>query len=141
MNRPCPQGPQGCGASRTRSLARFPIMDEQTEGLGLDPAGVNVAERVAVQARVEFAAVTDNAATDSISRDLAAGRFPAPTRPALEYLQSLTPRGGRVLDLGTHVGSFTLAAAALGYEVVGVEASPRNAALLKASLEKNGFKN
>src|SRR4051812_7617399 len=103
-------------------------MDErQAEGPWLDPAGLRVAERVVVQARVEFAAVTDEAATDSISLDLAEGRFPASTRPAVEYLQAMTPRGGRVLDLGTHVGSFTLAAAALGYDVVGIEASPRNA--------------
>src|SRR3954447_25719250 len=114
--------------------------DGRGEQVTLDPAGVIVAERVVVQARVEFAAVTDAAATDSISRDLAAGRFPAATRPAVGYLQSIARPGARVLDLDTHVGSFTLAAAALGYEVVGVEASPRNAALLQASLVKNGYR-
>jgi FkbM family methyltransferase len=57
----------------------------------------------------------------------------------IELLEALVPPGGRVLDLGTHVGTFTLTAAALGYEVVGVEASPRNASLLRASLERNGF--
>ncbi len=45
-----------------------------------------------------------------------------------------------MLDLGTHVGTFTLAAAALGYEVIGVEASPQNAALLRAGLEHNAFR-
>lgn len=105
----------------------------------LDPAQVKFVESVEVQAGVRFAAVTDVSARDPICMDLADGRFPASTREAVECLQEMTPRGGRVLDLGTHVGSFTLAAAALGYEVVGVEASPRNASLLQASLERNGF--
>src|SRR5262245_45259683 len=123
------------------SQRRFTVMDDgRGEELTVDPAGVIVSERVMVQARVEFAAVTDRAATDPISRDFVAGRFPAGTRPAVEYLQAMVRPGARVLDLGTHIGSFTLAAAALGYEVVGVEASPRNAALLRASLIKNGFR-
>lgn len=44
-----------------------------------------------------------------------------------------------VLDLGGHVGTFSLAAASLGCRVITVEASPQNAALLKASVKANNF--
>src|SRR5262249_9525790 len=47
--------------------------------------------------------------------------------------------GQRVLDLGAHLGSFALAAAAAGCRVAAVDASPRNVALLRASKEQNGF--
>ncbi|WP_406696106.1 FkbM family methyltransferase [Singulisphaera sp. Ch08] len=100
---------------------------------------IRVIDRIGVQPGLTFSAVIDARALDSISLDLAAGRFPSSTRPAIEYLQATTPRGGRVLDLGTHIGTFTLAAAALGYEVMGVEASPQNVSLLRASLQKNRF--
>lgn len=104
-----------------------------------ETTGFRVIDRIEVKPGLTFSAVIDSAASDAISQGLAAGRFPTSTRPAIEYLQASTPRGGRVLDLGTHVGTFTLAAAALGYEVIGVEASPQNASLLRASLQYNGF--
>src|SRR5262249_46279022 len=44
-----------------------------------------------------------------------------------------------VLDLGAHVGSFSLVAAALGCNVLAVEACPWNTALLHASAARNGF--
>jgi hypothetical protein len=47
--------------------------------------------------------------------------------------------GDRVLDLGGHVGTFALAAAALGCEVACVEAAPDNLALIEASIMRNGF--
>ena len=37
--------------------------------------------------------------------------------------------GGRVIDLGTHIGTFSLFAAASGYSLLSIEASPRNVAL------------
>lgn len=105
----------------------------------IDPARAVFGPRVEVVPGVGFVACTEPSAPDEISQSLAAGRFPVETRAAVEYLQALTPRGGRVLDLGGHVGTFTLAAAALGYEVICFEASPRNAAVLRASLEHNRF--
>lgn len=57
-----------------------------------------------------------------------------------DLLRALGAAGGRVLDLGAHVGTFALFAAALGCRVLAVEASPRNAALLRASAERNGFR-
>jgi FkbM family methyltransferase len=53
-------------------------------------------------------------------------------------LDALRP-GDRVLDLGGHVGTFALAAAALGCRVVCVEAAPRHIRLLEASAARNGF--
>jgi FkbM family methyltransferase len=47
--------------------------------------------------------------------------------------------GDTVLDLGGHVGTFALAAAALGCHVACVEAAPRHIRLLEASAARNGF--
>ena len=81
---------------------------------------------------------TQTRTTRSASTLQRAGSRARPVPPSNACWRS-TPRGARVLDLGTHIGSFTLAAAAMGYEVIGVEASPQNAFLLRASLERNGF--
>jgi FkbM family methyltransferase len=78
-------------------------------------------------------------AEEEISRTLSAGGFPEEYRPLLRELRRLTPPGGRVLDLGAHIGVFALSASASGYRVVAVEASPRNASLLRASADRNGF--
>jgi FkbM family methyltransferase len=112
---------------------------ESVDLRSLDANRMRVIDRIEVRSQVTFSATIDQRADDPISLELAAGRFPESTRAAIEYLQASTPRAGRVLDLGTHVGTFTLAAAAMGYEVIGVEASPENASLLRASLERNGF--
>lgn len=59
-------------------------------------------------------------------------------------LETATPvlrPGDRVLDLGAHLGGFALVAAALGCEVIAVEASPQNAALVRRSAAENGFAN
>jgi FkbM family methyltransferase len=55
-------------------------------------------------------------------------------------LATLAP-GDRALDLGAHLGGFALTAAALGCEVLAVEASPRNAGLLRRSVTHNDFQN
>jgi FkbM family methyltransferase len=61
--------------------------------------------------------------------------FPPPFELALGMLDP----GAVVLDLGAHIGTFSLAAAARGFRVVAVEASPRNAAFLRASVRANGL--
>lgn len=61
--------------------------------------------------------------------------------PAFDLLPALTSLGGRVLDLGAHIGTFSLLAAKLGYQVTAVEASPRNAAILQAGIQRNHFDN
>jgi FkbM family methyltransferase len=47
--------------------------------------------------------------------------------------------GDTVLDLGAHLGTFALAAAALGCRVACVEAAPRHVRLLEASVARDGF--
>lgn len=61
--------------------------------------------------------------------------FPSSFELALGMLDP----GALVLDLGAHLGTFSLAAAARGARVVAVEASPRNAEFLRASARANGF--
>jgi FkbM family methyltransferase len=63
------------------------------------------------------------------------GYFP----PTFEVALAMLDPGSIVLDLGAHLGTFSLAAAARGHRVVAVEASPRNAAFLRASARANGF--
>jgi FkbM family methyltransferase len=59
--------------------------------------------------------------------------------PLVELLRRVLPEPGTVLDLGCHVGTFSIAAAALGHRVVSVDASGTHADLVRASAEANGF--
>ncbi len=52
---------------------------------------------------------------------------------------ALTRPGELVVDLGAHIGTFALAAAGADRRAVAVEASPVNAALLRASVVANRF--
>ncbi|MGD1050555.1 MAG: FkbM family methyltransferase [Solirubrobacteraceae bacterium] len=45
----------------------------------------------------------------------------------------------RVIDLGSHLGTFTLPAAALGASVLAVDATRAHVELLRAAAERNGF--
>jgi FkbM family methyltransferase len=78
-------------------------------------------------------------ADDPISVQLAEGGI-APS-PLTDLLLPLFQPGQRVLDLGAHIGTFSLAAAARNCQVLAVEASPRNAALLQESAVRNRFAN
>jgi len=62
-----------------------------------------------------------------------------PVYMPIQIATAVLSPGDRVLDLGAHLGGFALAASALGCEVLAVEASPRNAALLKLSVAHNQF--
>lgn len=86
---------------------------------------------------IRFDVAFDPAADDPLSRSYAAGQFPH--GPFSGLLPHLLRPGARVLDLGAHLGSFALVAAARGCHVVAVEACPRNAELLRASAARNGF--
>lgn len=59
--------------------------------------------------------------------------------PHFELALELAPADGVVLDLGAHLGTFTLAAAASGRRVVAVEAAPRNVEMLEESARANGL--
>jgi FkbM family methyltransferase len=105
----------------------------------LGPGEVYENELFIISFDVSFKNLTSAKDIDELSQWLAKGIFPESYNLMVRLLRALAPEGGRVLDLGAHVGMFALAAAAAGYEVLAVEASPRNAALLRASIERNGF--
>ncbi len=58
---------------------------QTTVSLPIGAASASLTE-LEVQPGLTISVVIDAQATDSISLDLAAGRFPATTRPAVEYL-------------------------------------------------------
>lgn len=78
-------------------------------------------------------------AADAIAHELRIGAYalPAAARLVLDLVTAVP--SARLLDLGAHLGTVTLAAAAHGARVLAVEASPRNAACLRASVRRNGF--
>jgi FkbM family methyltransferase len=81
----------------------------------------------------------DPAATDGVTRLVAAGRGHILNDHLIRLMLRLVRRGDVVLDLGAHIGTFALAAAAAGCRVIAVEASPANAALLATSAARNRF--
>lgn len=82
---------------------------------------------------------TDAAALgDPVAGSYRAGDL-GPVGLPLATLRAAVSPGARVLDLGAHIGGFAMSAAALGYRVLAVEASPRNVALLEAARGHNGF--
>ena len=101
---------------------------------------VVITERIEVRPGVPLTIVTETDPVDPISLDLASGVSPPAYDRLLQLLQTIVPVGGRVLDLGAHIGTFSLAVAALGYEVLAVEASHRNTDVLQASIEANEFR-
>jgi FkbM family methyltransferase len=60
--------------------------------------------------------------------------------PALLILHLLRG-GGTFVDVGAHLGTFSLAAAAEGCDVLAIEASPRSARLLRTAATYNGLGN
>jgi FkbM family methyltransferase len=84
-----------------------------------------------------FSMVVDPAAADPLAVGLAAGA--AFDQALIELMLQIAPPGSVVVDIGAHLGQFSLPAAAAGCRVLAVEASPLNAALLRASALENGF--
>jgi FkbM family methyltransferase len=74
---------------------------------------------------------------DPIAHELRTGSYVLPAAGRL--VLDLVERGSRLLDLGAHLGTVALPAAAKGADVLAVEASPRNAACLTESVQRNGF--
>jgi FkbM family methyltransferase len=94
-----------------------------------------------VEARpgVRFEIVVGAEADDPLSLSYVQGQYWDDYRRLLEMtFRAIGPRG-RVLDLGGHIGSYALAVAAMGYDVVTIEASPRNVDLLRRGAARNGF--
>ncbi len=92
---------------------------------------------LAVPGQMEFYIFIDSDEKDEITEAIAKGTYSFAA--GFHLLSELIRVGQRVLDLGAHIGTFSLFAAALGYQVVSVEASPYNSALLRKSAERNGF--
>jgi FkbM family methyltransferase len=59
--------------------------------------------------------------------------------PVQRAFLDLVEPGARVVDLGCHLGTFSLPAAGAGAEVIAVDGSPNHAALLRRAAERNGF--
>lgn len=93
--------------------------------------------RVAVSRALQFTLAIDAGAKDPISLTYAEGAFV--NQSLVHLMLQLTTGGDTVLDLGAHIGTFTLAAAAAGRRVIALEASPANVALVRASIARNGF--
>lgn len=92
---------------------------------------------VSVRGSVAFDLVLPSDSSDPV---IEAYRREEPLNEYLvELLRRLLPRPGTVLDLGCHVGTFALAAAALGHRVIAVDASAVHVELVRSSAELNGF--
>lgn len=107
-----------------------------------EPHGLEIEfHAVAVNGKpVEFAVdlrAFDSSLVDSVSQQLANGELP--NQALIQLMLDLAPPEGTLLDLGAHVGTFSLVAASAGRRVVSIEASPLNAELLRASAARNGF--
>ena len=74
---------------------------------------------------------------DDITAEIVRGGFRIPAHYRL--LEALVPTPGRVVDLGAHIGTFAVYAAALGHEVIAVDASEQNIALLRETMRINAF--
>jgi FkbM family methyltransferase len=93
--------------------------------------------KLTVTEDVRFAIAIGVGDGDPISRAIAERTFSFP--PSFRLLLKLIRPGQTVIDLGAHIGTLSLAAAALGCQVLAVEAAPYNAALLNASALRNHF--
>ncbi|MDQ4132797.1 MAG: FkbM family methyltransferase [Actinomycetota bacterium] len=107
----------------------------------LPPAGELAPEaeahRVTLREGISFEVMLDSRADDQVTNFLRRGTSLDQHLLSL-MLQFLRP-GERLLDLGAHVGSFSLAAAAAGSPALAVDGSAENVALLRASAVRNGF--
>jgi FkbM family methyltransferase len=81
--------------------------------------------------------VVDPRVADPLAAGLAAGA--AFDQSLIELMVRIVEPGQVVVDIGAHLGQFSLPAAAKGCRVLAVEASPLNAGLLRASAVANGF--
>jgi len=86
---------------------------------------------------VSFEVVVDPEVDDPVSGELARGA--SSNQPLISLMLGLVGRGDRILDIGSHVGTFSLAAASVGARPLAIEASRSNVELLRASASLNAF--
>ncbi|MFZ4644754.1 MAG: FkbM family methyltransferase [Gemmataceae bacterium] len=103
---------------------------------------VSVAESVRFQVVVGRDEVDGHTGfgVDPISRALACGHD-LPNQSLMALMVKMTSPNDLVVDVGAHVGMFTLTAAASGRRVLAIEASRRNYGMLEKSVVLNGFSN
>ncbi|MDP1795263.1 MAG: FkbM family methyltransferase, partial [Acidimicrobiales bacterium] len=92
---------------------------------------------VRIAAGVEAIFAVDPSSDDPLGRWLVSNGYPH--EPPNQLFQHLATRDARVVDVGAHIGTFSLAAAAAGCDVVAIEGSPANVRLLLASKARNAF--
>lgn len=99
---------------------------------------VRIADNIRFKMVVDPDAASGNSGygVDPISEAILNDR-PNPSLYLLRLMLSCIQPGDVVLDLGAHIGSFALAAAARGCRVIAVEASPDNANLIRESIRVN----
>ncbi|HEY7427575.1 MAG TPA: FkbM family methyltransferase [Gemmataceae bacterium] len=108
---------------------------EKAEQIDSGPA---IRRTVKVRGTFDVTFVIDARLEDPIGRAMAeSGQYAV--GGATELMMHLLRPGDALLDVGAHIGTFTLPAAALGCRVLAVEASARNAELLRAAATCNGF--
>ncbi|MGH2719563.1 MAG: hypothetical protein ACRDJU_13435, partial [Actinomycetota bacterium] len=120
----------------SRQLSRRMAQSDLVTATSADAPGWAQVE-VSVGRDVAFSVVIEEGMEDPVTSSLAMGRVS--DKHLVQLMLDMVRPGDRVLDLGSHVGAFSLAAAASGCEVLAVEASPGNAAALRASAVRNGF--
>jgi FkbM family methyltransferase len=91
------------------------------------------------RAGVRYEIVVERRAIDPISEAVRRGRGRRVSRRLVDLMLAIVKPGDLVVDVGAHVGVFSLAAAAAGCHVLAIEASRTNARLLRASAARNGF--
>jgi len=94
-------------------------------------------QTISVTRNVSVEVVIGVEADDPISLGIAQGTHF--NHAQIDLMLKLVRPGQVVLDLGAHVGLYSLTAAAVGCRVAAVEASPRNAQLLSESARCNRF--
>lgn len=99
-----------------------------------------VVAKIEMAGGIRFDMVVDPTIGDPIGAMYAAGHGIVFNELVDVMLACVSP-GDFVLDLGAHLGTFALSAAAAGCHVVAIEASPVNVELLRASAALNGFHN
>jgi FkbM family methyltransferase len=109
---------------------------------GLEPPGsddppATVCRELVLDEGLRFVVTLEQHPVDDLSSDLGTGHIG--DAYLLSLMLGMVGPGSRVVDLGAHVGVFSLAASALGCLVAAIEASPVNTALLRASAWCNSF--
>jgi FkbM family methyltransferase len=93
---------------------------------------------VKIRGHLDVAFVVDSQLHDPIGRTIVEhGQYPVGATS--ELMMHLLRPGQTLLDVGAHIGTYALPAAALGCRVLAVEGSARNVELLEAARNANAF--